>query len=531
MALDRAGNLFIADTFNNRIRKVDMNGLISTVAGNGIGGFSGDGGPALSASLFEPVGVAVDATGVLYIADSRNNRIRSVAADGIIRTIAGGGTRGLADGLLATDITSIPNPQRLAFDNAGNLYSVLLDANRAIKVSPAGILNIVAGTGSNGFGGDGGPAVNALFSLVRGIAVDSQGNLYISDSNNNRIRKILATPPTLSVSNSAGHDFRYHTGFRGTDQRDGNQFGAGTALLSDRYYRHRWELAFCGRFTGHRPWSADHSCRPQQSSAGHVSGHVTITNPNASPTSVSIAVTFQVAPTPKTGLLLQTQSLSFSFTAGNGPSSQQFSVSNQGSGVISFTALAATTTGGAWLSVSPLNGSVSATAPAYVTVTATPGKLSAGTYSGSITFSSPDTRESITVPVTMSISAAQQKILLSQTGLNFTAVAQRDRRCRRISGFSTQGQGSLNWTASASTLSGGSWLSIDVNSGTVARPLLDVSLVNVNIDPTGLAAGDYYGKIQVKAVGAANSPQSISVKLNRASAGQQSGTRTCGPPE
>ena len=120
---------------------------------------------------------------------------------------------------------------------------------------------------------------------------------------------------------------------------------------------------------------------------------------------------------------LQTKVLSFSFTSGGGPSSQQLSVSNQGIGVISFTALPSTADGGGWHSVSPLRGAASSAVPAYLNVTVTPGSLGAGTYSGSITIASADTGESIVVPLTMSISAAQQKILLSQTGLTFIAVA------------------------------------------------------------------------------------------------------------
>src|SRR5262249_15797291 len=123
-------------------------------------------------------------------------------------------------------------------------------------------------------------------------------------------------------------------------------------------------------------------------------------------------------------LSLQTQAMSFSFTAGSGQGSQQLSVSNAGAGPISFTVLSSTASGGGWLSVSPLGGVASKAKAGYLTVTASPGSLSAGTYSGSINISSTDTGDSITVLVTMSVSEPQQKILLSQTGLTFIAVAQ-----------------------------------------------------------------------------------------------------------
>jgi TonB family protein len=137
IAVDTAGNLFIADTQNSRIRKVTPAGVITTVAGNGTQGFSGDGGPATSAKLNDPSGVAVDTAGSLFIADSSNNRIR--------------------------------------------------------KVTPDGVISTVAGNGSAGYSGDGGPATTAQLNSLGGVAVDTAGNLFIADSGNNCVRKVTTS--------------------------------------------------------------------------------------------------------------------------------------------------------------------------------------------------------------------------------------------------------------------------------------------------------------------------------------------------
>ena len=160
--------------------------------------------------------------------------------------------------------------------------------------------------------------------------------------------------------------------------------------------------------------------------------------------------------------------------------------------------------------MTPTGGGITPTTPASITVTATPGSLGAGTYSGTIVLASADTGESIAVPVTMAISGSLTKVLLSQAGLAFTAVAQAGAPPTQSFGILNTGQGSMAWSAQASTLSGGNWLTVDQSSGTVSVPLTDVSPVNVGVDPTGLQAGSYYGKITVSVAGADNSPQIVS---------------------
>ena len=194
VALDGAGNLFIADTYNERIRRVDAaTQVINTVAGNG--GFSsgGDGGPATSAALSAPWHVVVDGAGNLFIADGRNNRVRRVdAATQVITTVAGNGTEGFSgDGGPATS-AELAGPNGVAIDAAGNLFIADTDNNRIRRVDAATqVISTVAGAGGYGFSGDGGLATSAELAVPTRVAVDSAGNLFIADAGNNRIREVV----------------------------------------------------------------------------------------------------------------------------------------------------------------------------------------------------------------------------------------------------------------------------------------------------------------------------------------------------
>jgi sugar lactone lactonase YvrE len=188
IAVDTADDLLIADKQNNRIRKVDANGIITTMAGNGTNGFSGDGGPATNAALNWPTAVAFDAVGDLLICDTGNSLIRKVDANGIITTMAGDGTNGFSgDGGPATN-AALNWPTAVAFDAVGDLLICDLGNSRVRKVDANGIITTVAGGGTNVLG-DGGPATNASLA-PSGLAVASSGDLLISDNGNNRIRKV-----------------------------------------------------------------------------------------------------------------------------------------------------------------------------------------------------------------------------------------------------------------------------------------------------------------------------------------------------
>jgi hypothetical protein len=202
VTVDSAGNLFIGDYGNNRIREVGTNGIITSVAGTNAYGYSGDGGPAINGELWYPMGVAVDSVGNLFIADYYNNRIREVGTNGIITTVAGNGVSGYSgDGGAATN-AELRNPSGVAVDSIGDLFIADEYNNRIREVDTNGIIATVAGNGGGGYSGDGGYATCAALSWPSGVAVDSLGNLFIADSENNRIRKVTEpSDPTLLLNN------------------------------------------------------------------------------------------------------------------------------------------------------------------------------------------------------------------------------------------------------------------------------------------------------------------------------------------
>ncbi|MBI3645084.1 MAG: hypothetical protein HY233_03865, partial [Acidobacteriales bacterium] len=191
VAVGPDGSLYIADTIHNRIRRVGLNGIITTVAGNGTYGFSGDGGPATAAALADPSGVAVALDGSLYIADRSNGRIRRVGTDGMITTVAGGGiyNGSVRDGGLAT-AAWLYFPSGVALGRDGSLYIADTNNNRIRRVGTDGMISTVAGNGPGGFSGDGGPATATTLAYPYGVAVALDGSLYIADTNNNRIRRV-----------------------------------------------------------------------------------------------------------------------------------------------------------------------------------------------------------------------------------------------------------------------------------------------------------------------------------------------------
>jgi sugar lactone lactonase YvrE len=188
IAVDAAGNVYVADSFNHRIRKIDPSGITTTIAGTGTAGFGGDGGPAISASLNYPSGVAVDASGNVLIVDTSNQRIRKVDPSGNITTIIGNGVRGFSGDGGPANAAELADPNAIALDSAGTIYLGDFGAGRVRKVTADGMINTIAGSGSRGNTGDNGPALTANI-IVQGITVDAKGNLYIADAYS-RIRKI-----------------------------------------------------------------------------------------------------------------------------------------------------------------------------------------------------------------------------------------------------------------------------------------------------------------------------------------------------
>ena len=207
LAFDSEGNLYIADRENHRVRKVDPKGYISTFAGIGEAGFSGDEGPAVKARLNLPSGVVVDKKGNLYISDRSNDRIRVVDKKGVIRTYAGSGVAGFQGDAGPALKAQLDKPFGIALDETKNLYIADRNNNRVRKVSPDGIITTVAGDGGFFFMGDNGPAYRASVAAPTGVALDSKGNLYIADRNNNRVRVVDRTGMIRTVVGTGQQDY------------------------------------------------------------------------------------------------------------------------------------------------------------------------------------------------------------------------------------------------------------------------------------------------------------------------------------
>ena len=206
IVFDRQGNLYFAETGNHVVRELSVAGIVTTVAGSRVQGFGGDNGRATAAELDSPAGLAMDAAGNLYIADTHNHRVREVtAATGLIATIAGTGTAGSSGDKGMATAAQLDLPTALALDGAGNVYVADTDNHRVRKIAAAtGVITTVAGNGVEGFAGDSGLATAAAIDSPSGLAVDAAGNLYIADTHNGRVRKVTAATGMITTVAGAG---------------------------------------------------------------------------------------------------------------------------------------------------------------------------------------------------------------------------------------------------------------------------------------------------------------------------------------
>jgi uncharacterized protein (TIGR03437 family) len=621
-ALDGKGNVYIADTYNNRIRKVAQDGTISTVAGNGIAGFTGDGGAALSAELNTPSGISLDSAGNIYIADTYNDRVRRVSTAGVITTIAGSGSTPGFGGDGGPAVAATLYAPRGVVAQGGNVFVADSRNNRVREILPSGVINTVAGTGVADFGGDGGPAVDAGLNAPSAVVLDASGNLYIADTLNNRVRMVtpagtittFAGNGVLGFSGNGGPgvqaEFNYPTGLTADPAgnryivdsfncqvrkvtADGNiatfagngncQFsgdggsatsaslnypfgittdGAGNFYIADNANGRIREVLAPGAvipfqatpttisFTansggtapspqtitlsslvpglayssanqsswltinpssGSIPASLNASVNPAGLAPGTYSDTIIITVPNATPPQATIPVTFTVGSAQPPVLNVDVTALNFSFVQGAQGPGGQIHVSNSGSGSVTFTTAAVSgSNGGSWLSVSPASGVVTPSSPAILTVSVNTASLNPGSYQGSIILATATT--TTTISVTLLVTAPQALILLSQTGLSFRAAAGGTPLPQSFA-ILNAASGSMAYSATATVLSGGnSWLSISPSNGTVQGPLLGVSPVQVSVNPSGLSPGDYFGRIDVTSA-ASNTPQTVTVVL------------------
>ncbi len=522
LAVDAASNVFISDYKDHRVRKVSPAGTITTVAGTGQAGFSGDGGQATAAMLNGPSGVTVDPAGYLYINEFDGNRIRKVILQsGIISTVAGTGQGGFSgDGGPATSAV-FGHLEGMALDAAGNIYVTDRPNQRIRKITPQGVINTVAGSNRAGFSGDGGLGTGASLNEPIGVGADAAGNLYIADSKNNRIRALLNRPSTFTVS-ATSLSFSAPAGSAPTVAQQ--------VKLSSDFQGLLWETSNVIPITGGVAWlkvSPNFGALPATLS---VSADATNLNPGAYQGSIvisaagttstaTIAVTFTVSAALSPALSVEPASLSFQTLAGGtAPPAQLLRIQNSGSGTLSWT-VQASARGGSWLAASPLAGSASPALPGTVEVRVNPTGLPAGSYSGSLSVQSTTTNQTVSVPVNLLVQQSTGVLLLSQSHLLFRAVQNGGAEPAQTFGVLNVGGGALDWTAQSTQ----PWLLVSPASGRSDAGAVQIPLVSVSVDPTGLQAGFYVGLVRVAAGAANNSPRVLRVDLHVLAPGSRLG--------
>jgi len=505
------GELFIADPINFRIRKVDRAGIISTIAGTGVRGASGDGGPARQAQVGYVERLAVDTAGNLYFADSSNYRIRRISPAGIISSVAGIGRPGNSGDGAAATLAAIGYVKGLAVDSAQNIYFTDSTSNTLRRINAAGTISRIAGTGVAGFSGDGGSPLSATFRDLSGVAVDSSGTVFLADTGNERIRAILPSSPAVSASTDRLNfpSISPNSFATAAVRLSGNVSGISysTTVTPQSGGRNWLQL---NPSTGTVPSSLNVTVDSSGLAAGTYSATIAIATPQATPSSRQIAVSMTVVADLPPKLAIGTQAVSLSAALSSSPVVSNVSLSNTGGGTLRFQTAVRTASGGQWLRVSPANGEISGNNQSAIVVTADPAGLGQGSYTGTLTVTSGTT--SVDVPLTFALGDRLARILLSQTGLSFTAVSEGGAPGRQSFGVLNEGAGILEYVAKASTLSGGDWLKLENAANRVARPLLDVAFVAVEVDPRGLRPGDYYGQVTLTAA-LADSPQLVTIVL------------------
>jgi len=527
IAIDPAGNLFFADQNHQRIRKLDPTGRISTVAGTGIPGFSGDGGPATAALLQGPAGAIVGPAGDIFVSDTYNNRVRKIAAGTqIITTVAGTGTIGSAgDGGPAIQ-AQIYSPAGLAFDAAGNLY--IADAGNGLirKVDTAGKIGTVAGNHTYGYSGDGGPASQASLFVPTGLLFDTSGNLLIADEKAQVIRKVDAK--TSIITTFAGMPFVDVNGLFA----DGYSGDGGPASLARFSAPYAMTLDAAGNL-----YVAD-------------SGNSVVRKINTSGTVSTVAGTYHpvgfggdgglatLASMQPTGLVfdaagnlylsdssysrirkitpaavipvLAVAPATLNFTATQGgpaPPSQTVRVFSMNAAAMNWSAAILETNTG-WLTLSASSGA----APDSVTVTVNLAGLNAGTYSATLQFSGLGAASSPqNVAVVLQVSAAAAPlVVLSTQSVQFQAVVGKPNPAPQTLTVSNSGGGTLDFSAAVAAPPA-SWLSVSPLQGTAPAGLL------FTVDAHTLSPGVYTATVIVTQSGG-TSAASCNVQLTVSSA-------------
>lgn len=516
---DGQGNLWFADSLNHAIRVVGPSGNISTIAGTGKAGFSGDSGAAAGAQLNAPRGVRVFSTGTtqesVYFSDTGNNRVRRIRliqGQYVIDTVAGNGKAFYSgDGGQAID-ASLNQPEGLAFDSFGYLY--IADRGNSVvrAVSPDGAIGTIAGNGFYNFSGDGGPAKFASMEGPFDLTFDAGGNLLISDLYASRIREVLVKKPTVQA-NPAALAFTAPAGSSAVQQTISitgsipNFVYGGLAIEGNEWLSATPLVAFA-------PGGIQVTADPSSLAPGIYNGTVDVVASSSDPLITPIPVTFTVTQAGAPSVAASPTALRFQFVAGSASALQTLSISNVGGGSLTLNVTTATNIG-AWLSSSASTVNVGAFGTTRIQIQANPATLGPGAYSGAITIASATPPQGVLIPVTMIVTAVPQTILIPQTGLTFFAVQGGGLPPPQTFNILNFGQGQMSWNTFVSTVSGGNWLAAFPTDGVsdASSPSVPPA-IHVNVFPGTLQPGIYFGSVRVTSAGANNSPQFVSVVLN-----------------
>jgi uncharacterized protein (TIGR03437 family) len=531
---DPAGYLYIVELLGERIRRVSPNGIVITLAGTGKNAFGGDGGSATAASLSAPSGVAADSTGNIYIGDRDNDRVRRIDGAGTITTFAGQGSV-IGDGGPAIQ-ARLDGLSGIAFDSAGNLYIVEQGANRVRKVTPAGVVSTLAG-GRQGSAGDGGAAANASLYFPTDVKADAAGNVYISDTFNCRIRKISTTGTISTIAGASGC-------VSAGSGDGGPAISANVPSPSDLSIDPVGNLYV---------WTGTARAIRKITPSG------IITTIGGGSTQIGFAgdggpATSAVFSQYVNGLLADANGNVYIGDSGNNRVRRIDSngiittFAGNGSGATSGDGGPAAAAGMPYprYLAQDRSGNIYIASASRVRMVQPDGVIR--TYAGNAPagFSGdggPALSAAFDNPIGMAIDPAgnllvadfgnrrirqiqagqSPSIIASQKGLTFVASTGGGQPPPQSFTIVNGGQGALNWGVSASTLSGGNWLSVSPGSGTSPAGAAGPP-VQVTVNASGLPAGDYYGQVQILGTGAPNSPQSVTVVLSVRTPGSGTGS-------
>jgi uncharacterized protein (TIGR03437 family) len=480
LVFDGAGNLYISDITNHKVWRIGADGVIRTFAGTGQPGTSTTSLPAVQTPLNTPLAVAASADGSVYIADSQNHRVVRVGPEGRSTVFAGLGLRASTGDNGPASGAAVNQPGGLAVDGQGNLYIAEMGGHRVRRVNSSGTISLFAGTGAPGFRGDGGFAVNALLDTPTGLLVNPAGDLLIADRENHRIRRVLSAPPAVRISTTPVS----------VSLPDGEFLRRGSLALPAPIPGINFEATVRYAATppanwltvvptrGALPVNLGYEVNTAGLPPGDYTASIVITVPNGTPRETIVPLSVRVPNRPaRSWFTSANQRLTLASPRG-GSASYAVPITNPNAAPI---VIQSAVLRGAYLSVSPAEITVPPGQTGTFTILANAGNLTAGTYAGAVAFSGSNV--TATVAIAYNVFAAASRLTISQTGLSFLAVAGGAAPSEQVL-YAPEGR---RVTVTTATTAGADWLSASA----------DGNRVTVAVDPAGLNAGDFYGRVVV----------------------------------